>query len=176
MLEASVTVSPNLEGALRALKPDVLARVIGAGMVKATELIKGQIERKRLTGNPGKPWPVAEHRLRSISGTLRKSVYYSKTADVNGDAIRTHIGSNVKYAAAHEFGFTGNVKVKPGRMKITQVFGRKLASPLTANRRAFTRRMRVPERAPIRTGIKDHFALIDREIQRAVKAEFSAAT
>lgn len=170
MLEASVTVSPNLEAALRALKPDVLARAIGTGMVRATELIKGQIERKRLTGKG--PFPSSQNKLGVITGRLRQSLTYSKTADVNGAAIRTHIGTNVKYAAAHEFGFTGDVKVKAGRMKITQVFGRKLSAPLTANRRAFTRKMRVPERAPIRTGIKDHFILLDREIQKAVKAEF----
>lgn len=173
MLEASVTVSPNLEAALRALKPDVMRRAIGAGMVRATELIKGQIERKRLTGKG--PFPPSQNKLGVITGRLRQSLTYSKDATLNGDAIRTHIGSNVKYLAAHEFGFNGNVKVKPGRMKITQVFGRKLASPLVANRRAFTRKMRIPERAPIRTGIKEHFALIDREIALAVKRELNAS-
>lgn len=166
MVESTVTISPDLSAALQGLKPDALRKSIARGLVRATALITGEIQAKRLTGKG--PFPVSQNRLGVKTGRLRQSLTYTKTATITGDVVQTTIGTNVKYGAAHEFGYKGPVKVKAHTATITQVFGRKLAKPLTVARKPYTRNVTIPERRPIRTGIVERLPMIENEIAREV--------
>lgn len=165
MLEATVQVSPDLSAALRGLKPAALRERIVAGLTRGVALIKGRIEAKRLTGKG--PFPVAQHRLGVVTGRLRQSLRQGPTT-ITGDVIATSLGSNVEYAAAHEFGFNGSVKVKAQEVTMTTLFGRKLATPLRFSRLPYTRQVKIPERRPIRAGITENMPLIEREIVREI--------
>lgn len=165
MLEVTAKLTPDVEAALRGLKPDALRKAIARGMHRGTLLIKGRIEAQRLTGKG--PFPVSQHRLGVVSGRLRQSLRMSGPV-VSGDTITTSIGTNVEYAAAHEFGFNGSVKVRAHEVTMTKLFGRKLETPLRFSRLPFTRKVTIPERRPIRAGIEANMNLIEREIVREV--------
>ena len=167
-LETTITASPNLAGALNALKPAVLLRAISRGMKRGTLLIAGRVQTERLSGKGA--FPVSEHRLGVRSGRLRAAVR-STAPQVNGNEVTTSIGTNVKYAAAHEFGFQGTVTVRAHEVKMTKLFGRKLKSPLRFSRLAARRKMNVPERRPFRTGIEQNIGLLEREVAREVVAD-----
>jgi phage gpG-like protein len=165
MLSTTIAVSPDLSAALEALKPAALKRAVARGMKRGTLLIAGAVQTERLTGKG--PFPVAQQRLGVRSGRLRRSVR-GTAPQIQGDTVTTSIGSNVKYAAAHEFGFKGTVTVKAHEVTIKKLFGRKLKTPLRFSRLAHQRNVTIPERRPFRTGIEASLNLIEDEITREV--------
>jgi phage gpG-like protein len=170
---------------LRTMNP----RLLGAsarGMSKATREIHGKITTERLTGQG--PFPVSMHKLGVRTGQLRRTLRWTK-AEISGNSVETTIGSNVRYAAAHEFGFEGTVPVKAHtRTRHFSAKGKRLtkAGALAQARkgqavtgfvsqvRAHSRKASIPERAPIRTGIEDHRDLMRQEIAGAVRSTQSA--
>lgn len=173
MISATIEVPQNLEAALRGLKPDVMINATKRGMTRAGQLVAGQIIRTRLTGQG--PFPVAAHQLGVRSGRLRKSLR-ATPAVVNGSEVTVQIGSAVRYAAAHEFGFSGPVPVKAHQRTVKKAFGKKLKSPVTGPVKAHKRKVIVPERAPIRTGIEENLATFSNEITREVKSTLGNAS
>ncbi len=172
MITASIQVPPNLDAALRGLKPDVMVGAVRRGMDRGTQLVVSQIIRTRLTGKG--PFPVAAHQLGVRSGRLRKSLRGTK-AEVSGNTITSMIGSKVGHAAAHEFGFKGKVPVKSHQRTIKKAFGVKLKAASTHTVKAHQRMVIIPERAPIRTGIEENLPTFSNEITREVKASFGNA-
>jgi len=169
MITPSITIPPNLDAALRGLKPDVMLTAIRRGMSRAAQLTAADITRQRLTGKG--PFPVAAHQLGVRSGRLRKSLR-ATPAVISGMEVRTSIGSKVRYAAAHEFGFKGKVPVKSHQRTIKKAFGVKLKAASTHTVKAHQRVVNIPERAPIRTGIEENLPTFSNEITREVKAAF----
>lgn len=123
--------------------------------------------------------PPTRDGLRVITNRLRGSVRATK-AVISGSAVTASIGSNVQYAAAHEFGFSGRVNVpqhqrkiivgtaiaftKSGRKKRIQVGG-------TTTVRAHTRELNLPARRPFLRGImRNRDALVATVSQRIVEA------
>lgn len=164
-VETTITASPDLSRALEALKPAVMLRAVGRGMGRGTLLIVGHIQRTRLSGKG--PFPVADHRLGIVTGRLRKAVRGTE-AKISGDTVKTSIGTNVSYAAVHEFGFTGTVNVKAHEVNMKKLFGSRLKTPLRFSRLASQRKVHIPERRPFRTGIEENLPLLEREITREV--------
>ena len=168
-------------------KPKQLLAAIVRGQTKGTAFIHGAITKERLTGQG--PFPVDQHRLGVKSGLMRKSLRWTK-AESNGNTVTSAIGTNVRYAGAHEFGFSGNVQVKAHtRVHYTEktAKGTKSISGKSALRvsrkggkralnidfksgqvRAHTRKVNILERAPIRTGVREHRDVIATEIAREV--------
>ena len=144
----------------------------------------GNIIEKRATGTG--PFPPAEGKLGVISARYRRSVRPSK-ATVSGGTIASAIGSNVRYAGAHEFGFKGTVSVPAHRAKnafldILEAGGhqvarwesygirgkkKKIASGFVQVK-AHQMRMNMPERAPIRRGIEDRLPLYGPALGKAI--------
>lgn len=128
----------------------------------------------------GKPVPLG---LRVQSNRLRASVRASK-AVVAGHNVVSEIGSNVKYAAVHEFGATFNRTTKPGKVRLRvdrrgnllrgvrggAVFAR--LSHKSAVEREFaggkTYKVTMPERAPFRRGIADRLSDYEKALSLAV--------
>lgn len=146
------------------------------------ELTVGHIQAARLSGKG--PFPVDEGRLGVVTNRLRSSLRPAK-AVVNGTQIESSLGSNVRYAGAHEFGFDGAVTVRAhtrtnpradlvsfrGQQGRRDAFGGALLTPAGKTRkgvvpvasavvsvRQHTAQRHVPARAPIRHGIEDRAA------------------
>lgn len=166
MISASIEVPPNLEAALHGLKPDVMVGAVRRGMDRGTQLVTDRIRRTRLSGQG--PFAIADHRLGVKSGRLRKALQWTK-GSVSGLEVTTAIGAVVKYAAAHEFGFTGKVPVKAHQRTATKAFGVKLSEPKPHPVKVHQRTVRIPERRPIRSGIEENLAVFSNEITTEVR-------
>jgi phage gpG-like protein len=165
MIETTITASPNLASALKALKPEATLRAIVKGMKRGTMLITAAVQKERLTGKG--PFAPSLQRLGVVTGRLRQSVR-GTDPQLSGSTVTTSIGSNVKYAAAHEFGFKGTVKVRAHEVTMTKLFGRKLKAPLRFTRLASSRKVNIPERKPFRAGINENLPKLEAEIEREV--------
>ena len=91
--------------------PDRLIPAIARGLAAGARLAADHIIVKRLSG----PSSVADGRLGYISHTLQRSLRPEQSVgpvQMTGDGARISIGTNVKYAAVHEFGFHGKVTVR----------------------------------------------------------------
>lgn len=187
----SVTITVELTPEALALSeklrrmPEEFSQAIKRGMKRGLQYVEGQIIANRLTGKG--PFPVSEHRLGVVTSRLRQSVRVTDPVvitDAGKSEIEGAIGSNVEYAAAHEFGFSGEVSVKGFTRKnprgnILATFSGSTARPTKTRKKiasgisrvkAHTRHMNIPERAPFRTGIAENLDYIANEISNEIAA------
>lgn len=104
--------------------------------------------------------------LRVRTGTLRRSI--TRRVEDSERAISGIVGTNVAYAAFHEYGFSGSEHVKEHLRRITQAFGRPLkggAKKITV--RAHTRRVEYPPHSFLRTALAEMEGQIKAEIEGA---------
>lgn len=150
----------------------VVAREVDLQMQLAVE----HISEYRLRGQG--PFPVSEHRLGVRSAKLWQSLRPSK-AVISGDTVVATIGTNIRYAGAHEFGFSGTVTVggHVRKRKVTREFLSKTGRAVRRRVRVadtivgtHQRKMNIPERAPIRTGIEDCREQMQLGVSRAIIA------
>lgn len=154
---------------------------------KAGQIVVGRAVKERFTGKG--PFPVSQNKLGVRTGRLRRSVR-ATLAQVNATTgeVSLQAGSNVSYFASHEFGFKGRVQVRShqrrtgkqlrakvgGGFTTASVRGRVRAlrnAELGGTRRrgrvgatqvrAHTRRVDVPERAPLGTELRSERARQD---------------
>jgi phage gpG-like protein len=83
-------------------------------------------------------------------------------------SLTAFIGTNIKYAHVHEYGFQGTVTVRAHLRRITQVFGRPVTA--TQNVGSYTRRMNLPERSFLRSTLREMEPRIRSEMEQAVRA------
>jgi hypothetical protein len=169
-----ITLPPDTAATLARMQswPAALTRGLLAALNRENELTVGHIQRTRATGKG--PFPVAEGKLGVRSNRYRGSLRRS-AAEVSGGSIVSAIGTNIAYAAAHEFGFAGSVEVpahtrrrfgkfttggvavfdpRTGRIKKS----RKRVVELQTGAhqvKAHKRQLNIPARAPIQRGISD---------------------
>lgn len=110
--------------------------------------------------------PPTPQGLRVQTGLLRKSLRASR-AVANGHTVTSSIGSNVKYAGVHEYGYTGPQSVRAFSRTRTNLFG-KTVEPFTENVRAHTRQVDIKPRRPIFRGITDRLAAYSEAISQAL--------
>ena len=165
--------------------PDKIVLALKRGIDKALPEVASQIQAQRLTGQG--PFPVEEHMLGVRSGQLRQSVWFAEGV-IQDNTVTASLGSPVRYAAVHEFGFEGDVQVRPffrknrradqyGKIeRVSRRTGRRYKStvktasgiaPVTSH----TRHMRIPARAPFGYGVADS----DQLIINAVTSELQVA-
>lgn len=174
-----------------------------AAMIRATdlqnELTVGHIQSERLTGTG--PFPVEQGKLGVVTNRLRGSVRPAK-ATASGMTINSSIGTNVVYAGAHEFGFSGSVTVRAhtrtdARFDVLEHRGgtgtrlalgdsvktaggnlksgvKKIASGVVTVRE-HTADLNIPARAPIRRGINDRLSDYGSSLSTAVVESFRLA-
>lgn len=186
-----IQVEADTAALLRRAAPETMLRVVKRAMDRAVQATHGHITKERLTGQG--PFPVAQRRLGVVTNRLRGSLRWTR-AVISGDTVTAAIGSNVKYAAAHEFGFNGSVQVKAHQRRSARIDGQRATLAMAAaadrkNRRgrknqlavsrststvkAHARKMRIPERRPVRTGIEEHFS---GEFNAALRKELGNVT
>lgn len=162
----------GLEARLGQYQKTVLAK-ISKEMDAVNLLTVGHIQRARLTGKG--PFPAELGKLGVVTGRLRGSAN-ATAAKISGNQVASSIGTNVRYAAIHEFGFTGVVKVKPHRRKVAgrDVFrgtdaGEEQVASGVGFVGAHARNLRIPARAPFRRGIEDKIATYEAAFTRVCK-------
>jgi len=165
--------------------PGRVMDAIRLGMDQANQIALGKIKSEHLTGQG--PFPVEEHKLGRITGRLRGSVYASGAQQTSGSQVDSAIGSNVIYAAIHEFGGVihhparqakvrhktdarGNLvkQLSNEKLLVFAKAGAKRARETTVEIPAHDTTM--PERAPIRTGIAESAPAYTRNISRQILA------
>ena len=100
------------------------------------------------------------------TGRLRRSI--DQVVRDNGDDIAGVVSSNVEYARAHEYGFSGQESVKAHLRTIKQAFGKPLKAPVTFQVQAHARKANIPERAFLRSALAEMQPEIQAEMRKAV--------
>jgi len=181
-----IRLTPEAQRIAAGLKtmPVRMLTAIARGLDQANFLAVRNIQAKHLTGVG--PFPVAEHRLGVRSTRLLGSVVPAP-AVVTGQTVTSGIGSNVEYAAIHEFG--GVIHRKPRAVTVrlkTDAHGNLVRQAGTAHLAIFARKdnkrvrevkatvgahdINIPARAPFMTGIKEMKPTYAKEISAALLA------
>jgi len=178
------------------LGQEAMLNAIRQGMDKAAALTVFDIQNKRLTGEG--PFPVEEHRLgigHKNGNHLRDSLRYTP-AVIEGDTVTGGIGTNVEYAAIHEFGGVIKRTVKAGSVRLRTkrngdlernewggaIFAKRKGKGAHSQFREVsfaggkTYEIRIPARAPIGHGIADNATTFTRAIARAVGRNLRGGT
>lgn len=122
-------------------------------------IVQSAVKADKLTGQA----------LHVRTGTLRRSINRVVTETERG--VYATVGTNVKYAAIHEYGFNGDQTVRAHtRRSALQMSAKKKdrvgASAGLVNVRQFTRHMVMPERSFLRSTLAEH----GTEIQQTLRA------
>ncbi len=98
--------------------------------------------------------------LKNKTGRLRRSVNFRETESET--EIGGSVGTNVEYAAAHEYGFQGTVNVRAHLRSITQAFGRPI-EPKQITVSAHPMTMNIAEKSFLRSSLNDFREKIKNE-------------
>ena len=105
--------------------------------------------------------------LRYRTNNLRSSIHQDTTID--GTVVTGTVGTNVEYAARHEYGFNGSENVKEHLRTIKMAFGKSLKKPVAATIRAHSRRINYPEHSFLRSALADMHDGMMTDIAEGVK-------
>lgn len=118
--------------------------------------LQREVMRNRLTGQV----------LNVRTGNLRRSIH--QKVETDGGCIIGEVNTNVRYGAAHEYGFSGAVNVKAHLRQVKQAFGKPLKSPRFVQVAAHSRAVNLPERSFLRSALRDLQPSIERSLVRAI--------
>ncbi len=115
---------------------------IGMGLEAST------IERFNETsrGPDGTEWPPSAAATAAGRRTLVRRGHLRDSITHEADRRSVTVGTNVLYAAVHQFGIDKTVEVPAHKRTITQVYGRRLKDPKTISVKAHKRKMKLPAR------------------------------
>ena len=182
-MPVKITVQTNLPQVTAALSrlPAQIQQRLTAALDKQTQLAIGHITRRYMRRRGPETLGVVTSRLRNS--------LWATPARMEGNEVVASIGTNVSYAAVHEFGFSGTVNVRAHTRRAGRVKGKKLVKEVsefngkatgrtrkasrkggskTVNVRAHTRKVNIPARAPIRKGLEDRSGAIASALQSAL--------
>lgn len=103
--------------------------------------------------------------LHRRTGTLSRSI--NRKIDDQATSIIATVGTNVRYAAIHEYGFNGVEEVKAHLRRINQAFGRPIAET-EVQVSAHTRHMVMPKRSFLRSALNEMRTQIREEMKAAL--------
>lgn len=103
--------------------------------------------------------------LRRRTGTLSRSI--DSAVVENSQGVLGVVSTNVKYARAHEYGFSGAVAVKSHVRNIKKAFGRDIA-PMSVVVNSFTRNMNLPVRSFLRSSLGENANKIKKSLLDSV--------
>lgn len=177
-----IQFSPEAQALLAKLQslPQRALRGIARGMDQANQITIGVIQKDFLSYP--KQGPTTSEGLRVITNRLRGSIRASK-AVISGDTVTAAIGTNVKYAAVHEYGFNGTVMVGGSIRKRSAIKQFLTKSGRTTQRKVrvgdvfvapHQRKMNLPARSPIRRGIIRSMEQTRAIVSAAIVKELSA--
>ena len=158
----TVQISSNAQEVVRRLQqlPAAMLQAIARTLDLQNELTVGHVQATKLRMRGPDTLGVVSHRLWE---SVRPSA-----AVINGQAIESAIGSNVRYAGVHEFGFTGTEQVRAYTRRVTSAFGRKLKSATTASVGSHSRKANVRARRWLSRGIEERMPAYGKAISAAI--------
>lgn len=132
-----------------------------------------------ITSPPFPPRKSASGPLRILSGRLARSLTGASSFTGGGAAhpenisrivsseeeVRLEYGTNVPYAAAHEYGFRGIVYVRPHHRQITQAFGRAIA-PTRVQVQGYAYRQNIPARPYLSPSLDDNLEILQQMLAK----------
>lgn len=163
--QISITFTPEAQAVLQRLEklPRAVLGVIARAVDQQNLLTVSFIQQKHLSFP--KTGPATMEGLRHQSGDYRRTTRASKCR-ISGQSVVSSIGTQVKYARVHEFGFSGSVQVPQherkiivgtGTQTVTTKSGRQYKKKVviggTTTVKAHSRKMNLPARRPILRGI-----------------------
>ena len=148
--EEVVTKMAHLSGRAR--------RTITATVTRLTIKLSAKVKSDKLSGQV----------LKTVTGRLRRSINHRMK--VSRGEITGSVGTNVEYAAVHEFGFSGEVNVRAHLREMRQAWGRPI-TPRQVMVQAHSRTANYPERSFLRSALKD----MTPEVQKSFENEIYRA-
>ena len=164
--------------------PERLATSVVRAMNRITIGLQARVKAEKLSGQV----------LHVRTGTLRRSINREVRASGSAGMIEGIVGTNVEYAAAHEYGFDGTVTVRAHVRRISTKFksealqsqngkaatiarwvgrsGKNRFVKGYADVAAHARHMHLPERSFLRSALKEYEPVARIELQRALLEAF----
>lgn len=142
-----ITGNEHVEVRLRTM-PQRTRESLKQAMLVAMVDLRGFVASNKLSGQL----------LKVRTGHLRRSITQSVQDDPHG--VTGVVGTNVSYAAVHEYGFKGLVTVREHL--------RRLKDGNTANVRSHSRKMDLPARSFLRSSLMDKAGTITERLGKAV--------
>ncbi len=173
-----IEITPQAQAVIRKLQrfPQEIGAAIKRGMDEAGNTAWSDITQKRFSGKG--PFPVSEHRLGERTERLKQSLFWRAATVTNeGQSVSvtgTMGSEGVRYFPVHEYGFVGDVSVKPFFRKNRKGKGKKSKDRVAV--RGHTRHMNIPARAPMHTGIQDHIINFKTRIEAELEKTLASKT
>jgi phage gpG-like protein len=145
---------------LRAL-PDAANAGLARAIAKLGIALQSIVQQNKLSGEV----------LKVRSGALRSSI--DVQIDKSAAGVTATVFSNLDYAAAQEYGFSGTVNVRTSLRMIKQVFGHPIASK-TVSVRAHSRQMDLPARSFLQSALDDMAPNISADIEDALRGAITS--
>lgn len=147
---------------------------IKRAMTRAAILLQRYIKQNKLSGRPG---------LNVQTGTLRRGITYKVEEPQRGTVVAT-VGTNVKYAGVHEFGFKGVVTIK-AHMRQVKSRNKSKFMPVRFNKnstriamkqtesgvafvKAHQRKMNIPERSFLRSSLRELGPQLMADVEKTI--------
>lgn len=158
-LSLRLRVSPRLERLLDAMQPDSLRGELRPVVERETIALQRHVVEQKLTGQV----------LHVRTGTLRRSITYAMHEDASG--ITGTVGTNLDYAAIHEYGGTINIpEIRPRRVKALHFYVGG-AEVFAARTRPHT--VTMPERSFLRSSLKERAEAFQAAVRDAIARLFA---
>jgi phage gpG-like protein len=145
-----------------------LAKLTGA-TPRLNAAVLAAVQRKAIEVQAAVKVKLSGGVLHVRTGTLRRSINQKVTQE--GDSTTAVVGTNVKYAAVHEYGFTGDVTVPAhtrNNRRVSDVVTRKTKpGGAQVDVRAYVMHMHMPERSFLRSTLADFAPSIREDIRTA---------
>jgi hypothetical protein len=166
------SVSPKGEELIRKLHnmPVELAEAIKKGMNSAGETSLTEIRGSRFTGKG--PFPPSQHKLSQITGNLYSSLRWKPANAVTELPLITVTGamtSPLVYFRVHELGYEGSQSIGAFSRRPSGK-GNKPRAKRSVSVSGHNRLMRIPARAPMQTGVREHLDEFTKDIGIQLRA------
>ncbi len=125
-------------------------------ITRLTIKLQRKVKEEKLTGQV----------LHVRTGRLRRNI--NRRMAETATSITGQVGTNVSYAAIHEYGFTGVVNVREHLRMQSVVFGRPI-TPTAVTVRAHAMRMHMPERSFLRSALAEMRPEIVTTLQQGLR-------
>ena len=158
MITAYLVGEEQMLSRLRAI-PDVVGSGLARAITKLGITLQRKVQQDKLNGQA----------LVDRTGALQSSIDLRIDQSVN--MVAATVFTDLEYARAQEYGFSGTVNVRASLRRIREAFGRPIAEK-TISVRAHNRRMDLPERSFLRSVLED----MTPAIRAAVEAGVAEAT
>lgn len=162
----------SLQDTLRGY-PTRIVKMMERTMTRLSLEVQRHVKQNKLSGQV----------LHVRTGTLRRSI--NREVYVNPKSVGFIVGTNVRYAAAHEYGFRGPVTVRQHVRREKKRFAtynkkedvwvvRSKNTGFSGMVRSHTRIMNIPERSFLRSALRDYEQRIKNAVQTTAAEAMSS--